>query len=266
MGFQKVTEGACIYLGTSRAAYQGPALDLAPHLNIATTLAVGLEHPVQIRFRAPHRPWTDWTASPVVLIPSETLHHLRGQGQMLFLYLDPLSDCHRALTSDRLMQGWQALTARPDIGIQEVYTQLGVQSRPRPTGRLAQVLAALERAPQEFDHLQDAAAMACLSPSRFRARFKHEVGLPFRRYRLWRRMALVMRLLAQGHSLTQAAHDAGFAGSAHLSTTFKTMFGLTPSDLLSLRLPVIDEGGVPFSPLLSVMKGSQASNLSNHRG
>jgi AraC-like DNA-binding protein len=54
-------------------------------------------------------------------------------------------------------------------------------------------------------------------------------------------MALVMRRLAQGHSLTQAAHDAGFASSAHLSTTFKTMFGLTPSDLLSLRLPIREE-------------------------
>jgi AraC-like DNA-binding protein len=34
-----------------------------------------------------------------------------------------------------------------------------------------------------------------------------------------------------GVSLTTAAHEAGFADSAHLSRTFKRMFGMTPSDL-----------------------------------
>jgi AraC-like DNA-binding protein len=47
-------------------------------------------------------------------------------------------------------------------------------------------------------------------------------------------MAAVMRSVASGCSLTQAAHAAGFSSSAHLSTTFKRMFGLTASDLLSL--------------------------------
>jgi AraC-like DNA-binding protein len=72
----------------------------------------------------------------------------------------------------------------------------------------------------------------------FRARFEAELGLPFRRYRLWRRMAWVMRTVAAGGTLTEAAHTAGFSSSAHLSSTFKRLFGLTASDLLAWRVAI----------------------------
>jgi AraC-like DNA-binding protein len=61
------------------------------------------------------------------------------------------------------------------------------------------------------------------------------VGVPFRRYRLWRRMAVAIGTLGQGETLTRAAHEAGFASSAHFSATFRTMFGMAPSTLLALR-------------------------------
>jgi AraC-like DNA-binding protein len=39
---------------------------------------------------------------------------------------------------------------------------------------------------------------------------------------------------AAGRPLTEAAHAAGFADSAHLSRTFRRMFGL-PATVLELR-------------------------------
>jgi AraC-like DNA-binding protein len=38
--------------------------------------------------------------------------------------------------------------------------------------------------------------------------------------------------------LTEAAHATGFSSSAHLSSTFKRMFGLTASDLLALGVTI----------------------------
>ena len=38
----------------------------------------------------------------------------------------------------------------------------------------------------------------------------------------------------QGGSWTESAHEAGFADSAHLSRTFKRMFGMNPATLVLL--------------------------------
>ena len=50
-------------------------------------------------------------------------------------------------------------------------------------------------------------------------------------YVLWRRLLHVCTLLMKGETLCTAAHLAGFADSAHLSRTARTMFGLPPSVL-----------------------------------
>ena len=51
--------------------------------------------------------------------------------------------------------------------------------------------------------------------------------------RRWVRMLHAVEALAQGASLTAAAHDAGFTDSAHLTHTFRDHFGLAPTDLLA---------------------------------
>jgi AraC-like DNA-binding protein len=71
-----------------------------------------------------------------------------------------------------------------------------------------------------------------LSESRFIHLFKEQVGIPFRRYLLWLRLVEAIELVLDGVSLTTAAHTAGFADSAHLSRTFRRMFGITPSYIL----------------------------------
>jgi AraC family transcriptional regulator len=40
-----------------------------------------------------------------------------------------------------------------------------------------------------------------------------------------------VQLYANGSSLTQAAHSAGFADSAHFSRTFRRTFGLAAAEL-----------------------------------
>ncbi len=76
-----------------------------------------------------------------------------------------------------------------------------------------------------------AAASASLSPSRARHLFALDTGLPFKRFVLWQRLERAVELFAAGHSLTAAAHEAGFADSAHLSRTFRKTFGIPASML-----------------------------------
>ncbi len=64
-----------------------------------------------------------------------------------------------------------------------------------------------------------------LSESRLAALFRSETGIALRRYILWTRLESAVEVLAAGASATTAALEAGFADSAHLSRTFRRMFG-----------------------------------------
>ena len=80
--------------------------------------------------------------------------------------------------------------------------------------------------------LEEIAAKVFLSPSRVAHLFVEEVGLPFRRYVLWRKLTRAMLLISRGGSLSSAAHSSGFADSAHMTRTFHQMFGMNPKALL----------------------------------
>jgi AraC-like DNA-binding protein len=236
-GFQESTDFARLCLGEARAAWFGPSLDLSPHLNVATVVAVGLDAPFRLRRFDARRGWSDDAAVEVAVVASGTLHHLRSTGRMAFLYLDPASDDVRHLDADRLRHGRRRLVDRIAAAspptLAEALDAFGCRLDAPRDRRIARVVQAVGQRPQDFARVQAAAELACLSPSRFRARFAHEVGLPFARYRLWRRMEAVMRTVAAGGQLTDAALDAGFASSAHLSATFRRLFGLSPSALIA---------------------------------
>jgi len=70
-----------------------------------------------------------------------------------------------------------------------------------------------------------------LSSGRLIHLFSEQMSLPLRRYVLWLRLRDVVLSLAMGHTLTEAAHRAGFADSAHMTRTFRGMFGMPPSRL-----------------------------------
>ncbi len=249
-GFQESPVLPRICVGPARAMYVGPGLDLSPHLNAATTIAVSLQQPFELRTWDKKGGWSDWRSEWVSVIPSETLHHLQSSGPMAFLYLDPLTDRQHPTTQVELLHSRERLRlAGPQLGLDEALSAFGLTSQLPRDARIARVVRAIERDAAVFDRQQDAADLACLSPSRFRARFVAEVGLPFRRYRLWRRMAAVMRTVAAGGNLTEAAHAAGFASSAHLSSTFKRMFGLPASTLLSMGVQIdLSEDEVAAAP------------------
>jgi AraC family transcriptional regulator len=77
--------------------------------------------------------------------------------------------------------------------------------------------------------LKQVAAVAHLSPSRFRHLFAEQTGMGLRQYILWRRFVSVWEHRMNGASLSTAAHAAGFADSAHLARTSRRMIGIPPS-------------------------------------
>jgi len=111
----------------------------------------------------------------------------------------------------------------------------GGSSEPPPPRdpRIDHVLAFIEGLPQKKVSLSELAKQVYLSESRFIHLFTDQVGIPPRRYLLWARLMDAVKAAIRAANLTSAAHASGFADSAHLSRTFKRMFGETPSFLVS---------------------------------
>lgn len=106
-------------------------------------------------------------------------------------------------------------------------------ARPRhPSVRRAMALmpALIEQHGNEL-RLRAVAAAVGRSPEGFSRVFNDEVGMSVPAYIRWARLRFVARSLARGLTLTDAAQDAGFSDSAHLSRVFRDTFGARPSDL-----------------------------------
>jgi len=80
----------------------------------------------------------------------------------------------------------------------------------------------------------DVAKQLSLSEGRFLHLFRQEMVIPWRPYLLWRRMMCAVNALISGTSATDAAHLAGFSDSAHLSRTFRRLFGMSIRQALRL--------------------------------
>jgi len=93
----------------------------------------------------------------------------------------------------------------------------------------------------------DAAQAVGLSPSRFMHWFAEMSGLSFRAYVRWLRLQRAVRVIADGSTLTDAAHLAGFADSAHLTRTFVATFGVRPAPLRAARIVCDDRSKPPLT-------------------
>jgi AraC-like DNA-binding protein len=59
--------------------------------------------------------------------------------------------------------------------------------------------------------------------------FKAATGMTFREFKRWTALCAATRQIAEGQLVRTAAMDAGFADTAHLTRTFRTAFGTTPT-------------------------------------
>ena len=96
--------------------------------------------------------------------------------------------------------------------------------------RIKEVRKILNDMPEKKTSIKALAQKVHLSESRLAHLFKQQTGTPISRYILWMRLMEAVKCVFNGDDLTTSAHQAGFADSAHLSRTYKQIFGLKPSD------------------------------------
>ena len=253
-------EGGCLFLGRSTAA-------VPVHAHYAIQVAFGSEP--GIRFRpGDHDPWTEYVAA---VIPSRQPHAMDSSVVPFsaVLFIEPETREGRAVSERWLAGGITPLPADAlggtaaalfaawwQGGSTEAIVEAARAVVHALTGGVEPMVLSDERILRATRYvrthiespltLEEVAAEACLSPSRFRHLFVEQTGMALRPYILWRRFLRVWELLSEGASISGAAHAAGFADAAHLTRTCRRTFGFPPSVmLLGGRAGAPDAAAVP---------------------
>lgn len=217
-------------LGSTWAVWRGAVGDAAVHRHFAAQAVLGAE-PLQVQDA------TGRTAlAHCVLIDPLTPHRLAPASSAELIFLEPSRYLAPELEAKlrQIREAGSLALLRSGVGEGFWTAWLSSPDRaPRPLdSRVEAVLRQLEADLSEGPTpLRRAAGVAGLSPDRFRHLFAAELGLPYRRFLLWRRLRLAAEHLLAGRDATASAYAAGFADAAHLARTLKATFGVTASQL-----------------------------------
>lgn len=237
------------HLDRGRGLFVGPLTYNAPHAHSVPVYLAGVYDSFQIRVGAGALRWCRTAVVPAG-VPYELLV---GGNPISVLYLEPSEAGAGALVS--LVEGGEedggALVGRNGEvasiralyeardGADSVsealddligYTKRRARSVLDP--RISRAVAGLSADASECEPVADIARKVGLSSSRFQHLFAAEVGVPFRRFRLWQKLRAAIGEVARGSTLTAAAHAAGFCDQAHFAHEFRRTFGAPASPSL----------------------------------
>ena len=220
------------------------------HTHHAIQVFIAIEGKAAIRAGA-----EDWRDTRALIVRPDVEHSFNAQGSTgALLFVDPESSegawLQTGLTTDitlvpdgraeACVSALRAFVERP-LESMEVADLIrhcvralcaGVPPTRRLEPRIASVLSAIQGSDDLRMSLEEAAGKVHLSPGRFAHIFKDEVGLPFKRYMLWRKVTRAMLSMGNERTLAAAAQSGDFADAAHLTRTFHQMFGIPPSVMM----------------------------------
>ncbi|WP_028007881.1 helix-turn-helix domain-containing protein [Solimonas flava] len=205
------TWSGTLHLARDFALLHGRAGTTAAHAHYAHQLLLSDDAPIEIAIDGRR------LAGTRLLIRSQQAHAIVSAPAALHvIYAEPLR--LDAATLD-------AIAPPPDSA-----ALLGtLQALPRRAPVDARIDDALAEIDAMLSGKVDAGALAGrvrLSLSQLERLFSAQVGLSVRRLVRWRRLRLALQLALTGRALTVAAHDAGFADSAHFSRVMRELFGV----------------------------------------
>jgi AraC-like DNA-binding protein len=131
--------------------------------------------------------------------------------------------------AQRLAETWRGFVPGRDDLREAMGDTFAVPER-QVDARLLRALAIVEA---DNASVAEAAQQVGLSESRLTHLMTETLGAPPRLWRSWLRLQRALReTLFNAANLTQAAHLAGFADSAHLTRTCKQLTGVRPAQML----------------------------------
>lgn len=236
--------GGSLWIGLA-----GEAADFHAHHALQISLPFP---PGRVRLKQPSQ---DWTVYEAAIVAPEQPHAFDAKGQfMAQIFVEPESKEGQKLKALCATQGVRALNIA-ELSSEIAALAAGFERRASDGELIGLAQTAIRRLSGSSDHTEacderivfaiarirsslstkislDALAKSVhLSGDRFRHLFLEETGVRLRPYILWLRLERSLVAYVSGCSLTDAAHQGGFADSAHFSRTFKKMFGIAPASV-----------------------------------
>jgi len=243
---------AHLFLWHGRAFIVGPGIDSTPHAHYAAQITLGLDRPFRVRLGA-GAPWVETQAA--VFAPNQH-HQLDCGGSMLAHLFVELPQRQQTVATEvnaafPALEDFAPVRAAIDAarrgGLDLETAENAVQqwlccalpAALSPYGYDPRINKALEWIAAHPGVAPTGALLAetvHLSESRFTHLFRQQTGLSLSRYLLWLRLFEGVAAVARGDNMTSAAHRAGFADLAHMSRTFRSTFGVVPSELHKMTI------------------------------
>jgi AraC-like DNA-binding protein len=230
-------------LGPGRLMVAGAFSDLALHHHAAVQITVGGRGPVTVsRDGDAHVPCR------LVVIASGARHAVRSDSESgaLTLYLGLQTPQGIALNTKARHGVWivedgQALaettavlldTNGPEAAADSLVDELcGTQQPVAVHPQLRQAIDVVASRMPDHIGVTAAAGAVALSPDYLGRLCKQQTGVSFSATIRWQRLIAAVSYLLDGHSITDAAHLAGFADGSHANKVCWEMTGATPREL-----------------------------------
>lgn len=231
-----------LFLREQHLLYAGPVASTDLHAHHAFQIVWARDAPVRIRTASDSREVTSAVIAPDVPHAFDS-----SAPRVLLLYIDPEAEAGRRLRSlvhaemvewpthgsTMIRASWPTTLLEADALTETILTHL-LGEQAKPSMRHPAIVRLLRQLPSLLTgdlRLPALARATGISQGRLSHLFKQEVGIPLRPYVRWMRLRAAAVELSRGANLTDAAHVAGFADSAHLTRTFRSMFGIVPSEI-----------------------------------
>jgi AraC-like DNA-binding protein len=232
-----------IVLGEACALFVGSGGRTPLHRHLAYKIVIGLDRPIEVVDEAGSS--RKRRIQPV--LPG-SLHAVIAEGTRVGLYYaDAGAFPKSSLPRPQALRSLVSLCKRLDAGDAETVRSLKrvptLDGSCSADSRVAVIVGEMRR--PENSRLDVIASKVGLSHSRFSHLFATTVGGAPARYRRWRRLWIAAERLAQGERIVDAALDAGFSDSAHLTRTFVEMLGITPGMFQASELILLPGGIEP---------------------
>ena len=202
------------------------ATTLVSHRNPVTCLLCGLDRPLVVQADGQR------TEGDMVLIRPGVAHSVEIGGRAKVLYFNGLPfplDAVAAGRVPRLLSSLAIDALNCHIDAQWELRDRLTDSETACPPEIARIVEDIVKDPMSRMSQVELAERTGMERTRALRSFKAATGMTFRAFKNWTGLQAAARQIAEGDLVRTAAMDAGFSDSAHLTRTFRSSFGTTPS-------------------------------------